>query len=190
MGISYYYYQCKNPKCSMVTYPLSQLQKLQDYAEEHQFMFLEDWILALFYALPDSPISGRTCLQKEIFLLMVEFAQEEHIPTENIGFYGYDYGPYDDRITEALDEMIESELLAKIGRKGTSKELIYLTPSGKERARESFEILTPEQRNKIVALRREYQQWGREGLLRYVYTNYPDYTHESKIRKQILKTRK
>jgi uncharacterized protein len=190
MGISYYYYQCKNPQCSKVIYPMDQLQKLMEYSETHQFMFLEDWILALFYALPDSPISGRTSLQKQIFLLMMEFAQEEHIPTENIGFYGYDYGPYDDRIADAMDILVSDEFVTKTGKKNTSTEAFMLTFLGQKRAEQSFKKLTEDQRVKLIELRKEYQQWGKDGLIKYVYTYYPEYTNESKIRVKTLNLKK
>ena len=190
MSISYHYFQCKNKKCSVVIYPMDQLQKLMEYSDEHQFMFLEDWIFALFYALPESNIVGWTSLQKQVFLMMIEFAQEEHIPTENIGFYAYDYGPYDDRITDALKVMIANGLIQKEGRYSPMKTRFRLTPPGMERAEGSFNKLTDEQKLKIIDRRKEYQMLGTSGLLRYVYTKYDEYTHESKIRRDILHLRK
>ena len=189
-GFSYYYYQCTDSKCSEVYYPMDQLQRLMEYSEEQQFMFLEDWIFALFYSLSDSPIVGRTSLQKQIFLLMMEFAQEENIATENIGFYGYKYGPYDDRITDAVDVMIEGSLISKNGRKNTDKERFILTAESIERAKESFDKLTANQKDKLVELRKEYQMLGVDGLLNRVYTYYPEYTHNSKIRRSVLKLKK
>jgi hypothetical protein len=174
----------------MVQYPIDQLKKLMDYSENNQFMFLEDWIFALFYALPDSPIVGRISFQKQIFLLMIEFAQEENIPTENIGFYGYNYGPYDDRIVDAVDVMITGDIVEKHGRKNTNSERLNLTAIGMERAKSSFNKLTEDQKEKLMNLRKEYQMWGVNGLLRYVYTKYPDYTRESKIRTKVLGLRK
>lgn len=189
IGISYYYYQCSDPKCSMVSYPMKELQKLFDYSKDHQFLFLEDWIFILFYALKDSPIAGRTSLQKQVFLMMVEFAQKENIPTENIGFYGYKYGPYDDRIADALECMIDDGFVIKNGRKGSSKETLYLTEEGIDRAKKSFDKLTEEQKTKVIESRKEYQMWGREGLLKYVYSNYDEYTHESNVRNTVLNLR-
>ncbi len=168
---------------------MKELQKLLDYSKEHQFLFLEDWIFILFYALKDSPIVGRTSLQKQVFLMMVEFAQDENIPTENIGFYGYKYGPYDDRISDALECMIDDGFIVKNGRKGSSKETLYLTKEGIDRAERSFNKLTDEQKTKVIELRKEYQMWGREGLLKYIYSNYDEYTHESNIRNRVLNLR-
>lgn len=187
-GFSYHYFQCK--LCHEAVYPMDQLQKLFDYAEKNQFMFLENWILALFYALPDSYIVGRTSLQKQMFLIMYEFAQKENIPTENIGFRAYKYGPYSDRISEAVEEMIKSEIVLKEGRKNTAKERFELSKKGMEIAKYSFMKLTEEQREKLTDLRKEYQMWGLEGLLKYVYTYYDEYTDESKIRNTVLGLRK
>ena len=190
MRISYYYYQCNNPKCSKVIYPIDQLNILMEYAEEHQFLFLEDWMLILFYALPESNIVGWTSLQKQVFLLMIEFAQKEHIPTENIGFYAYDYGPYDDRITDALNVMIHDGLIEKQGKYSPMKTRFIITQEGMKRGEESFAKLTVNQKEKLIELRKEYQMWGISGLLKYVYTNYPEYTTESKIRRKVLGLRK
>ncbi|MCL2607543.1 MAG: hypothetical protein FWD92_03170 [Methanomassiliicoccaceae archaeon] len=190
MGISYYYLQCTDPKCSKVIYPMDQLQKLMDHSEEHQFMFLEDWILTLFHALPESDIVGWTSLQKQVFLVMVEFAQEERIPTENIGFYAYDYGPYDDRITDATDVMVEGGIIEKQGRYSPKNVRFRLTPAGTERAAESFDKLTEDQKKKLIELRKEYQMWGPDGLLKYVYTKYDQYTRSSKIRRSVLDPKK
>jgi hypothetical protein len=68
--------------------------------------------------------------------------------------------------------------------------MFTLTVIGTERARESFDKLIGDQRSKIIELRKEYQMWGRDGLLVYVFTNYPEYTHESKMRGIVLRLKK
>ncbi|MDR3282493.1 MAG: hypothetical protein LBS92_02650 [Candidatus Methanoplasma sp.] len=183
-GLSYHYYQCDS--CHDVAYPMDQLQKLMEYAESNQFMFVEDWILALFFALPDSYIVGRTSLQKQMFLIVYEFAPKENIPSENPGFRAYKYGPFADRIADATEVLIRDGLVIKNGRKDSGNERLELTENGKSFAKTAFDKLTDEQKTKLIDLRKEYQQWGLDGLLKHVYTYYGEYTGESKIRNKVL----
>ena len=119
-GLKYYYHQCE--KCFRVDYPLPQLQKLYDYSKIHQFMFIQDWMLALMYTNPEAPIVGITNFEKMLFLTLMEFAQEYNIPTENAGFRGYKYGPYSERIEDILISLEEVGLIKSEGRRGTKGE--------------------------------------------------------------------
>jgi len=188
-GLSYYYYQCD--KCHDVSYPMEQLQILYDYADTHQFMFLADWVLALFYALPDSPIVGSTSLQKQVFLTMMEFVEEEKIPSENPGFRAFYFGPYSDRVDRLINVLLDEDIVTTYGgRANSDNEHMELTEHGKDVAKQSFEKLTESQREKLVLKRRRYQQIGTKGLIKYVYTHYPAYLGDSLIKDRVLRTGK
>ncbi len=61
-----------------------------------------------------------------------------------------------------------------------------LTDKGMERAKKAYEKLDEKTRKNLDNLRREATQLGYSGVLRYVYTRYPEYTTASKIRGRVL----
>jgi 8-oxo-dGTP pyrophosphatase MutT (NUDIX family) len=69
-----------------VEYPLKQAQALMDYSRNHLFMFVEDWILAWMAVSDDgtyAPIPGITMIQKQMVVIIREFAPDHDIPSEN-----------------------------------------------------------------------------------------------------------
>jgi hypothetical protein len=160
---SYYYHRCANADCNEVVYEMGQLQKLEKYSEKHQFMFLEDWILSLFYVCADSYIIGRNGIRRQISYLMKEFASEERIRTETLD--------HNDHISDAVDIMVSGGLAVKNGRKGSKSEKFTLTDAGKERAKRSFDKLTDDQKDKLVCFRKGYQTAVEAGLHDRVYSS-------------------
>jgi hypothetical protein len=189
-GMQYYYLQCE--KCLKVVYPIPQLQKLVDYSKTHQFMFIQDWVLALMYTHPDMPIIGITSFEKQLFLTLMEFAQEHNIPTENPGFRGYKFGPYSERIEDIIIGVEEAGLIKTEGRRGAEGEYFRLTDKGKEIAKKSFDKLTDEQKKQFMEERIDWHQLGTDGLMRYIYKNqkYKEYVKESIVLERILHRRR
>jgi hypothetical protein len=183
-GLNYYYLQCK--VCSQVVYPIPQLQKLTEYSEKHQFMFLQDWVLALLYSQP-MPMIGITSFLKQLFLLLAEFAPEHNIPTENPGFRGYKFGPYSERMEDVIIGLEDAGLIETAGRKGVAGEYFFLTEIGKKIAKKSYDKLTEEQRLKLQEERRDWHQLGVKGLLNYIYRKYPDLAKESLVLEEVLR---
>ncbi len=159
-GLNYYYFQCKI--CNNVEFPMPELQKIWDYSKTNQFMFIQDWILALLFSRPDLPMIGITSFMKQLFLTLLEFAQENDIPTENPGFRGYKFGPYSDRIEDVIMALEEADLLKTIGRRGTKGEYFVLTEKGVKNAKKSYEKLTPIQQKKLAKQRLNWHQFGTE----------------------------
>lgn len=171
--IDYYYFQCKI--CGKVEFPLPEYQKLWDYSKKHQFMFLHDWVLALMYA-QEMPVIGITSFMKQLFLTLIEFAPKNNIPTENPGFKGYKFGPYSERIEDVIIGLEDSKLIRTEGRRGAQGEYFILTEEGKRVAEKCFNKLTPEQQNQFKLARLDWHQLGTDGLIKYIYTKYPEYT--------------
>jgi hypothetical protein len=186
-NLDYYYYQCK--VCGKVEFPIPEFQKLWDYSKKHQFMFLQDWVLALMYA-QEMPVIGITSFMKQLFLTLMDFAQENNIPTENPGFKGYKYGPYSERIEDVIISLIDSELIRTQGRKGSNGEYFILTEDGIKAAEFSFNKLTNEQKEQLKEARLDWHQLGTDGLIKYVYIKYPEYTNESLILERYVPTRR
>lgn len=187
-GFEYHYYQCS--ECARVEYPVCQAQRLFEYAETHQFMFIDDWILAWLYIADGAPVLGITKLQKEIFVILMEFAQENNIPSENPGFRAYKFGPYTERIDSCLQTLMDMGLVSSTGRMNTNNEKFIITEKGLPYGRKAISKLTDEEREKFVALKGDLQQFSTQGLMTYVYANYPEYTDESVVFERTLHRRR
>lgn len=186
-GFTYYYYQC--PKCSRVEYPLKQAQALIDYSKDHLFMFVEDWILA-WMAVSDSeayaPIPGITTIQKQMVIIIREFAPEHDIPSENPGFKAYKFGPYTERIDRAIDSLYNAGYIYSKGRINSNSERFYITESGIEKGKKILSKLPSDVLEDLVSLKRDLQQFTLQGIETYVYSKYPEYTDESVIFERVL----
>lgn len=187
-GLDYYYLQCE--KCNRVIYPMPQLQKLQDFAKEHQFMFVHDWILALMYARDDAPMIGITTFVKQLFLTLMEFAQRNKIPSENPGFRGYGFGPYAERIVYAINGLEAAGLIETAMRRGAIGEYYYLTDKGLKEAKKSFDKLIPSQQEEFRKERTKWHEWGVNGIEKYIYREYPEFAEESKVLDKVLHRRR
>lgn len=176
-------YKTENNKS---VYDLAEVQQAINELEEEKVMILPELILSLFYA-QDKPIKGMILLMKEIFLMQMEFAKEENIRIQEAEFISYKYGPYSIDVDKLIDIMEDYGLIIASGRKSTNKEIFYLTNVGKERAEESFDKLNESQKEKLKILRKGWDQLGVKGILKLVYTRYPDYTEKSEIIKNVLR---
>lgn len=188
-GLDYFYYQC--PVCGMVEWPLPEYHKLMEYSKDNQFMFVQDWILALLYSNP-APIIGITSFIKQLFLVFMEFAVEENIPTENPGFKAYKFGPYSERIEDAIIGLEDANvIITDTRRRGSSSEYFYLTEEvGIKVALKSYKKLTSEQQRKLRRKRKGWHQSGPDGLINYIYRKYPEYAEESLILERVLRNRR
>lgn len=168
-----------------VIFRASDVQKILSKIKQENLMTLPELVLALFYA-QDKPIQGMILLMKEIFLIEEEFAKEENIKVQDADFTSYKYGPYSVDVDDIVDIMEEHGLIISEGRKSSNKEIFYLTKKGKERANKAFDKLNKRQKLKLSELRKGWDQLGVDGILRLVYTKYPDYTDKSEIKQQVL----
>lgn len=187
-GFRYEYFQC--PNCSRVEYKPCEAQKLMDYAESHQFMFVDDWILAWLYVGDGAPISGIVKLQKELFVILKEFAQDNNIPSENPGFRAYKFGPYTERINRSVQTLMDLGFVESVGRIDTSNERFFLTDAGKNAGHQALSKLSEEQISLLKKLKNDLQQMDAQGIMTYVYSHYPDYTNESVVFEKTLHRRR
>lgn len=186
-GFRYHYDQC--PECGLVEYPPKQAQSLLEYSESHIFMFVEDWLVAWMSVRLNGeyvPIPGITAVQKQMFLLIKEFAPEHGIPSENPGFKAYRYGPYTMRIDRALQTLDELGYVRSKGRLNTNSEVFHLTDSGKERGEKLLSRFDDDTVKDLRLFKADIQQYTLDGLMTYVYSNYPDYTDRSEVFERVL----
>ena len=190
-GVTYFYYQC--PNCARVEYPLKQAQALMDYSRTNLFMFVEDWILAWMAVSDDgtyAPIPGITMIQKQMVVIIREFAPDHNIPSENPGFRAYRFGPYTERIDRALDTLYRSGYVYSKGRINSNSERFYLTESGIEKGLEIISRFDDGVKADLLELKRDLQQFTLQGIETYVYSKYPEYTDESEIFERVLHRRR
>lgn len=168
-------------------------------------------LVALLYAKGASgkinePIRGITRLEKLVFLL-----QKEGNFGEFYEFEAYDYGPWSGDIHDDIETLEEGKLAEMRSEKmkiflevqdekecvvhetfdeetefPTEVKLYRLSDNGIRAGDKVFGQLTPEERQKILEIKRKYNSIPLVDLLKYVYTKYPEAATESKIKEKIL----
>ncbi|WP_281767482.1 hypothetical protein [Methanoculleus bourgensis] len=145
-------------------------------------VLISDLILVLLYAHPEKPIFGRTMLIKQAFLLFEEVLSSAELEVQNPKFVPHNYGPYSFTVMQIVEDLWFSRCINVSGRKNSRKESFKLTKEGMNRAAEAFNKLNQEVQQDIRNKRVGWDQLGTDGILRYVYENYPDMKVNSKIK--------
>lgn len=174
----------RNQKNEVILKP-SDVQEILGKVKEEKKLSFSDMILALFYA-QNKPIKGMILLMKEIFLMQREFAKEDNIRINDASFTSYKYGPYSVDVDDFIDIMEEYGLIMSSGRKSSNKEIFYLTDKGILEGKKAFSRLNEDQQERLRDLRKGWDQLGVRGILKLVYTKYPEYIDESEIKQQVL----
>src|SRR2546427_9409958 len=146
---------------------------------------VDDLVLGLLYAEQDRPVKGGLMMMKLLFLVGKEI---EPGVDQMLSFFPKDFGPYSQKVASSLNRLEQKSLITSRKSAAESGDLertdFRLTPEGKERARLAFEKLRPETRAKVHQLRRGAEEFGYSGILRYVYSKYPEYADSSKIKEE------
>ena len=149
---------------------------------------IEDIVILLLGITEDNaPIYGRTLLVKEVFLTIKEVIEKYAIKYQDPKFISYQYGPYSFNLIDAVESMAMRGYIYRSGRRGTKKETFSLSDKGLERykqIREKLEKRWPELLDELKEKRRGWDELGTDGILKYVYQNYPEYLDKSKIYKK------
>src|SRR2546425_3955050 len=144
---------------------------------------VDDLVLGLLYAEPDRPVKGGLMMMKLLFLIGKEIEPELD---QLLSFFPKDFGPYSQKVASSLNRLEQTSLVSSRKSAAESGDLertdFKLTSLGRERARVAFDRLRPETRAKVQQLRRGAEELGYSGILRYVYSKYPEYADSSKIR--------
>ena len=147
----------------------------------------EDRVLLV---INDNTIFGSTRFQKYGFLLFKQCEKElDKLKDNFVGLKLYDdwaphhYGPYSKHLDEDIVKAIQSRLLCVSNpSKGiTSVDTYSLTIRGHARWRELFNHASQEMK-KINEKIKVLQKKNLYVLLKYVYTAYPDYATNNKIK--------
>ena len=107
------------------------------------------------------------------------YAKTERV--EDCKFVPYQFGPYSFHVETTLENLAMSGLISRSGKKGTTMESFKVTPRGSRAIRNKYLSLSSELRRKISESRKGYEEFSTDGILNYVYTNYPQYSVQSRI---------
>ncbi len=142
----------------------------------------EEWILVFFYAggKLNFKIIGTLMLVKQFFVFVKEINKELDSVFNFIPYY---YGPYSFVLINKIDYLTTNKLIEKknIGGKVEYK----LTTNGIEKSKQLWKYMDSSIAKKIINLRKDGTQLGYSGILRYIYSRYPEYTTASKIKEKI-----
>lgn len=140
-------------------------------------------------------IRGVTRLQKLLFLVEKETSFfGEYGEDLQFGFYAHKMGPFSENVYEELRflkqlQAIETEPLSgKNSETEFTDKKLFLTPKGEKIAIELARLLESSYNEELESIVERYNQMTLQDLLRYVYTEYPEYTTESEIREDVLQT--
>jgi len=165
-----------------------------------------DVVLGILYAPgatghEGEPIRGITRLQKLLFLLWKEGGFHEIIPNL-YNFKAYDFGPCVDDLYDDLDFAEDIGLISveevpsgneyeggdedafladfgfKLVKRSTRRDF-RLTDTGMQAAKELYDNLDEQQRERLNHVKRRYNSMPFFDLLRYVYRKYPAFAKKS-----------
>ena len=136
----------------------------------------EEWVLAILYANDRKPVYGKLMLVKQVFLAAKEVEPDLD---KALGFFAYDLGPYSPSLAQLVDSLVEKRLVSAEGSGGDF--VFSLTTDGRKAAEEAWNKLPEVTRELLARKRRAWDQLGYRGIVRLVYTKYPEYTGRSKI---------
>jgi uncharacterized protein YwgA len=149
----------------------------------------EELILSILH-FSNGVIPGALYLQKLVFLAVHEDKKRRAELEKAIEFRPLNFGPYSDSVRSAIDRL-ESDGLVISRRQVVSKynrEVFALTSTGRQRGDEIANALNKEAREFLRNLCLAAKQLGYSGILRYVYTKYPELTSRSKIKEEVFKS--
>lgn len=147
------------------------------------------WLVALLYTGSqwqryNAPVSGRTRLMKELFLLRMNYKVDED-------FYDFEagnYGPTSNTVLRDLERLQDEGFVSHDPESygGTYQ----LTPDGCDLGQELWRDLTDEQQDALLDVKDRFNRMPLTKLLGFVYRSYPEYTTESLIRDEVLEGKK
>lgn len=146
----------------------------------------EDWVLIFIYAghnraAKNPAINGMLMFTKQFFVFVTEVKSDLQ---EHFNFIPFDYGPYSFVLTQIINDLVNEDYI--VVEKSDDRQDFILTNKGVEKAEMLSKNLDEKTKQTLENLRREATQLGYRGVLRYVYSRYPEYTTASKIRERVL----
>lgn len=140
--------------------------------------------LALLQLSDEQEIEGITRFQKLVFLAQKEI---EGLGTREYSFKEYKYGPFSKELYDDLDRLVATGYIARDTvetHNGNKKQVYRITEKGEEYIGQILEVGNNQSDlnvGKLQSLKEEYNNMPILGLIRRVYSEYPDYAENSKL---------
>ncbi len=148
----------------------------------------EDELILLVLGIVDKPVTGKVVLQKEIFLFLQELRDKVYVTDPH--FVPFKYGPYSFRIATLLEFMEELGYIKVVNKRYKRIAKYMLTRKGKELAgyviRKIKDALGENFIKHLKDLRQGLDELGHDGILRYVYQHYKEYTDKSELKEKYI----
>lgn len=146
----------------------------------------KDYVLSVLGAEPDRPVRGTLMLTKLLFLVSREIDPRA---ADELKFYAFDYGPFSKVLMETVERLVADQAVSTgtaPSNLGGERVEYRLTDRGRSLSTQSLDLLGPEIVGRLQKLRKGADQLGYNGILRLVYTRYPEFATASKIREEVL----
>lgn len=144
----------------------------------------EDELILLVLGIVDKPVQGKVVIQNEVFLFYQELKDKLRIIDPR--FMPSKDGPFSFRIATLLDLLEYLEFIKTTNKRYKRLVRYYLTEKGRKHAKEVIEKirkrLGDEYVEKLRKLRQGLDELGHDGIQRYVYQYYPQYTNKTQER--------
>jgi hypothetical protein len=164
-----------------VFYGYNQAKEIFEELEQREFS-IADCILFLLYAYPSKPLCGRISLMKQVFLLTKEVLNEKRV--QDPKFVPHHFGMYSFIVANELTNMQFAGYLEAKGHKNSRMESFYITLKGKEHISSVWSCLPEDTKKLIKQKRKGWDQLGYDGILRLVYTKYPEFREKSRLKER------
>jgi hypothetical protein len=162
-----------------------------------------------------APVVGITRLEKLIFLAKFDQALlEPDTPQQDFTFLPFRMGPWTQEVYDEVDfleslglltkergteyapedeahddELFSDLVLDKYQRRSMAvdegTDVFKLTEEGRTKAAEIWTRIPHDEKQKLIALKRRFNNMNLRQLLRYIYKKYPQYTTESEIKESL-----
>lgn len=141
-----------------------------------------DLALLLLYFDGAAPINGMTKFEKLVFLSQKEVLEKwKELESSKFEFGPDRFGPLSTDLYDELDFLKSVQMVDSIDNN------FKITDRGQRFVQNKVFAKVPEHiRKAIESIKVKYGRESLEDLLKYVYTNYPEYTVKSEIRDKIL----
>jgi len=159
-------------------------------------------------------IEGITRLDKIMFLLS-ESEEFRDIIEKGYNFEADNFGPFAPELFDDIEALKQENIVQVVSRRIPRRQIevadessvidpleddepsdtafsvskYQLTKEGLEISKLIYNGLTPDQKTKLIQVKKTWQNRNLSDLLHYIYTKYPKTTEKSKIRRQVLSRR-
>jgi len=148
---------------------------LHIFKELNKKIFGTDIILFL---LSIGQIKNKIVFQKQVFLTWKEVFYKK---TVDLGYIPFRYGAYSKTISDSAKYLEREGLIKIIKRKGEGS-IFQITDYGLEEINERTKDLGINL-SKLKSKKEDWDEWDKEGIMRYTYRKYPEYTTEAVLSK-------